>query len=212
MNTTSHPINTYPQAHHFSPARIAGIVAAHAALLAVLTTLNVVPLPDSLATLMVQIIPAAPETSPPRPRPAEPKVTPQAKPLPRQQPQMLAAQSEAAKTDSEAPLAKPSPPSPPAPAATLTQARFDADYLQNPAPAYPAMSRRLGEEGRVLLRVHVDASGRPTQIEVKTSSGSPRLDQSALDAVARWKFIPARRGDEAIAAWVQVPIVFNLKS
>ena len=211
MKSSYAPSNTYPQAHRFSPGRIAGIVAAHAALLAVLTTLNVLPLPDSLATLMVQIIPTTPETLPPRPRPAEQKVTPQPKPLPHQQPQMLASQTETAKSESEAPPVK-NTPAPPAPAATLTQARFDADYLQNPAPAYPAMSRRLGEEGRVLLRVHVDASGRPTQIEVKTSSGSPRLDQSALDAVGRWKFIPARRGEEAIAAWVQVPIVFNLKS
>jgi protein TonB len=206
------PANAYPQAHRFSAGGIAGIVAAHAALLVLLTSLNAVPIPTSLATLMVQIIPASPETSLPRPTPAERKITPQAKPLPRQLPQMLAAQSEAAKSDSEAALAKSAPPSPPAPPAALTQARFDADYLQNPAPSYPAMSRRLGEEGRVLLRVHVDASGRPTQIEVKTSSGSSRLDQSALDAVARWKFIPARRGDEAISAWVQVPIVFNLKS
>jgi protein TonB len=212
MSTATPPANTYPQTHRFSARGIAAIVAAHAALLAVLTTLNVVPLPSALATLMVQIIPATPESSPPRPIPAERKIRPQIQPLPRQQPQMLAAQSEAAKSDSEAPAARNAPPSPPAPPAAMTQARFDADYLQNPAPAYPAVSRRLGEEGRVLLRVHVDASGRPIQIEVKSSSGSPRLDQSALDAVARWKFIPARRGDDAVAAWVQVPIVFNLKN
>jgi protein TonB len=204
--------NAYPAAHRFSPGGIAGIVAAHVALLILLTSLNIVPLPTPLATLMVQIIPATPETSPPRPRPAEPKVTPQPKRLPLQQPQRLAAQSEAAKSDSEAPVVQNTPPAPPAPAATLTQARFDADYLQNPPPAYPAISRRLGEEGRVVLRVYVEPSGRPTQIEIKTSSGSPRLDQSALEAVARWKFIPARRGDEVVGAWVQVPIFFNLKN
>ncbi len=100
-----------------------------------------------------------------------------------------------------------------APAATeITQARFDANYLKNPAPAYPAMSRRLGEEGRVVLRVFVDVEGRPEQIELKNSSGFPRLDQAAEDAVRRWKFAPARRGDEAVATWVAVPIVFNLHS
>lgn len=211
MSNTLKMTTSYTRPHRLSATGIAGIAAAHAALLFILASMNVLPVPDSLATLMVQIIPTTPEVSPPRPRPAEQKVTPQPKPLPRQQPQMLASQTETAKSESEAPPVK-NTPAPPAPAATLTQARFDADYLQNPAPAYPAMSRRLGEEGRVLLRVHVDASGRPIQIEVKTSSGSPRLDQSALDAVGRWKFIPARRGEEAIAAWVQVPIVFNLKS
>ena len=70
----------------------------------------------------------------------------------------------------------------------------------------------MGEEGKVQLRVFVDAGGRPSQIELKASSGSPRLDQAAQDAVWRWKFVPARRGDESIAAWVLVPIVFTLKN
>ena len=94
----------------------------------------------------------------------------------------------------------------------MTQPRFDADYLSNPAPAYPPLSRRMGEEGKTVLRVHVEPGGRPSQIEIKTSSGSPRLDQAAQDAVWRWKFVPARRGDEAIAAWVLVPILFTLKN
>lgn len=74
------------------------------------------------------------------------------------------------------------------------------------------MSRRLGEEGRVVLRVFVDIDGRPEQVELKNSSGFPRLDQAAEDAVRRWKFVPAKRGDEVVATWVAVPIVFNLKT
>ena len=92
-----------------------------------------------------------------------------------------------------------------------TQPRFDADYLHNPRPVYPPMSRRMGEEGKVFLRVRVEADGRPSQVEIKTSSGSPRLDQAAEDAVRRWRFIPAKRGGEAVSAWVIVPISFNLK-
>ncbi len=81
-----------------------------------------------------------------------------------------------------------------------TQAHFDADYLNNPTPSYPAMSRRLGEEGRA------------EQVELKSRSGFPHLDQAAEDAVRHWKFVPARRGDEVVATWVAVPIVFNLHS
>ena len=73
------------------------------------------------------------------------------------------------------------------------------------------MSRRLGEEGRVLLRVFVDVEGRAEQVELKSSSGFPRLDQAAEDAVQRWKFVPAKRGNEVVATWVAVPIVFNLR-
>lgn len=118
-----------------------------------------------------------------------------------------------------APLANPAPPAPvaeaPSPVTPLppvSEPRFDAAYLNNPAPAYPALSRRLGEQGRVLVRVHVDANGMPTSVMLRASSGHERLDNVALETVRRWKFSPARRGDEAVSAWVIVPILFNLRS
>lgn len=95
---------------------------------------------------------------------------------------------------------------------TLQPPRFDTAYLDNPAPAYPRLSRRLGEEGTVLLRVHVDASGRPAQIELKQSSGHTRLDAAALDTVRQWRFTPARLGESAVAGWVVVPLSFSLRS
>ena len=88
--------------------------------------------------------------------------------------------------------------------------RCDVNYLNNPAPAYPPLSRRLREQGTVLLRVHVDADGRATEVEVKSSSGSPRLDQAALLTVRQWRFVPGRLGGQAIAAWVLVPVAFSL--
>lgn len=90
--------------------------------------------------------------------------------------------------------------------------RFDAAYLQNPPPDYPSLSRRLGEEGRALLRVLISPEGLPRDIQLQTSTGYPRLDQAALQTVRRWRFVPAMRGDEALAAWVLVPIRFNLES
>lgn len=88
--------------------------------------------------------------------------------------------------------------------------RFDMAYLRNPAPAYPGLSRRMKEQGRVILRVLVSASGDAQEIEVRTSSGSDRLDRSAIEAVRRWRFAPARSGAETIAAWAFVPILFQL--
>lgn len=115
----------------------------------------------------------------------------------------------------------PSPPVPPpsigALAATrqaplVSPARFDAAYLSNPAPAYPLASRRLGEQGTVLLMVEVDSDGGVTHLTVEQSSGHERLDRTAMSTVARWRFVPARRGDDAIASAVQVPIVFRLEN
>lgn len=89
--------------------------------------------------------------------------------------------------------------------------RFDADYLDNPNPVYPKLSKRLNEAGKVILSVYVEADGSPSRVELQTSSRFERLDQAAIDAVKRWRFVAARRGNVSIAAWVIVPIHFSLK-
>lgn len=88
--------------------------------------------------------------------------------------------------------------------------RFDAGYLKNPQPDYPLVSRRRHEEGTVLLLVQVSADGAPAQVTVERTSGFSRLDVAALQAVLRWRFVPARRGPDAVVAWVVVPIEFSL--
>lgn len=97
----------------------------------------------------------------------------------------------------------------PAPA-PLTPPSANAGYLHNPAPEYPALAMRRGWEGTVLLRVHVLASGSPSEIQVQKSSGREALDQAAVKAVKRWSFVPAKRGDKAEDGWVSVPIDFKL--
>lgn len=94
----------------------------------------------------------------------------------------------------------------------VTEARFDAGYLQNPAPTYPPLSKRMGEQGKVLLRAHVLPNGTADGVEIKRSSGSPRLDNAALEAVRKWRFVPAKQGGQAIGAWVQIPINFSLEN
>ncbi|WP_374940570.1 energy transducer TonB, partial [Pseudomonas aeruginosa] len=101
------------------------------------------------------------------------------------------------------------PPAASAPA-PLTPPSANAGYLHNPAPEYPALAMRRGWEGTVLLRVHVLASGSPSEIQVQKSSGREALDQAAVKAVKRWSFVPAKRGDKAEDGWVSVPIDFKL--
>lgn len=100
----------------------------------------------------------------------------------------------------------------PAPApAPITPPRFNASYLDNPSPDYPAQSRSEGEEGRVVLRVFVSAQGSAEQVEIRKSSGFHRLDESARVTVGHWRFVPAHRAGEPVAAWVNVPITFSLE-
>jgi protein TonB len=74
------------------------------------------------------------------------------------------------------------------------------------------MSRRLGEEGKVVLRVRVSAQGQPLVVEISKSSSFPRLDDAARLAVERWRFVPARQGNEPIEASVLVPLNFTLSN
>lgn len=86
-----------------------------------------------------------------------------------------------------------------------------ADYLNNPKPAYPGLSKRLGEEGKVVLRVLIEADGSASKAEIRSSSGYDRLDQAALQTVLRWRYLPGKRNGVAEAMWFNVPINFVLE-
>ena len=74
------------------------------------------------------------------------------------------------------------------------------------------MSRRIGEEGRVLMKVLVSADGAAEEVQIEKSSGSERLDNAAIQAVKRWRFIPANKNNQALSAYVMVPMKFSLDS
>ena len=93
----------------------------------------------------------------------------------------------------------------------MTKPLFDAAYLKNPAPEYPAHAKRRGMEGIVMLDVLVKHDGVPQAVIIAESSGFSLLDHSAKEAVSRWKFIPAKRGNETVEARVMVPIEFRLE-
>lgn len=192
------------------------ILAAHVALLwAGLELASRPEVRQITRELMVRLVQLPlPETKTELP-PQPPKLLPvRATPPP---PIMTAAPDTAAPTATFS--VPPQPPAPPAveaipapPAPVATAARFDADYLSNPKPVYPTGSRRLGEEGKVMLRVHVSAEGTSLDVQVKQSSGFARLDEAAKSAVERWRFVPAKRGADPIDSWVAVPIVFSLQT
>jgi protein TonB len=209
---------------------LGGVAALH--VVSVLALLSMEPVAQAVGLpqpLMVSLLAAAePEPPKERPKPLPPKPQ-QVRPV--QPPPQLSVREEAP-TPVTAPAPPPEPlpppvvlpaPTPepvrhavavaPAPApAPITPPRFDAEYLDNPAPTYPALSRRMGEQGRVLLRVYVTPEGNAAQVEIRESSGFERLDKAARDTVLRWRFVPARQGDQGVAAWVLVPISFSIRS
>jgi protein TonB len=81
----------------------------------------------------------------------------------------------------------------------------------NPLPTYPAQARRRALEGRAVVRATIAADGRVASVELLRSSSHELLDHAALESVQRWRFAPARRGEDAIAGAVDVPVVFRLE-
>jgi periplasmic protein TonB len=189
---------------------------------------------------VVMDAPAPRTTTAPKPTPARPpiQIRPPTKPEPQPQPQAKpvspqvqpapvlspTAPSNAAPIVSNAapaltPAAPATPTATPAgnqrPAANATATDVvlpstSADYLNNPAPPYPRQSKRLGEEGTVVIRVLITAEGRAEKAEIRTSSGHARLDDTALTTVKAWRFVPGKRNGLPEAMWFNVPIRFVL--
>lgn len=210
-----------PAERHTSAASWLGIVlvlAVHALAIWWLMAQRLLPMPDEAVTLMVNFIapPAAQQAAPkPAPKPPEPR------PLPKQPPRQLVAQ---------APVLSPSEPvAPPLPEVPVVESAPAAPAMPLPAgpvalggelsvvcperraPAYPPMSRRLGENGKVVLRVTLNAHGRVAKATVNQSSGFNRLDEAALAAVREWRCTPAQRNGQAVEATALQPFNFVLE-
>lgn len=111
---------------------------------------------------------------------------------------------------------KPAPAPPPkaaAPAGPTQQASLDVRKMgERIKPPYPSASRRLGEEGKVILLVRVGVDGRVVDASVDQSSGFPRLDEAAQQHVVKYyRFKPAMSAGTPVETQVRVPISFKLE-
>ena len=217
------------------------VLLAHAGLLAWLQTRTVPAQEPRLPVVMMELLASSPtpvQASHPAPRPEQRQPEkPAPKPAPEAAPQPAPRQMPAAVTQTDpSPLPATAPSLSPASASSATSSTAtavpaaatgpataapapakvelpsaSADYLHNPRPAYPPLSRRLREEGKVMLRVLIETDGSATKAEIRSSSGYERLDQAALQTVLRWRYVPARRNGVPEAMWFNIPINFVLE-
>jgi protein TonB len=165
-----------------------------------------------------------------QPKPVEPKKPPEKKPVKPKKP-VIRKQMELPKPLATADEMLPAPSkveSAPAPVAAsaaanvaskattdtapFTEANFNANYGSNPKPKYPGVAMSRGWEGTVRLLVKVSVEGDSEEVTVQRSSGYDVLDEAAIEAVEKWKFIPAKRGDTPVSSSVVVPINFVLNN
>ncbi len=188
-----------------------------------------------VALLSQFVEPPAPKVNPPEPPLPKPQVLPTPatktanKPLLQPAPQPLAVADPTPSPNAPLGVTTPQPAPPiaaaavtapvavantavaPAAAPDLQLPSSDAEYLQNPRPPYPSISRRLNEQGKTTVRVLIGTDGLPQRAEIVKSSGFDRLDQAAVATVMRWRYVAGKRGGVAEAMWFNVPIHWVLE-
>ena len=178
------------------------------------------------------IEPPAPKETPPPPKPPEQVAQPIIKvkaPIPPPPPQLIAVVDPMPSVNAPVGVVTPQPPAPPItaavantpepasapapppPAPRVELPSTDADYLQNPRPLYPAMSKRLGEQGQVVHSVLIGVDGLPISAKLVKSSGFERLDTAAYAAVMSWRYVPGKRNGLATQMSYNAPINWVLE-
>ena len=209
------------------------VLLIHGAALYGLWSYRLLPVPNEDVTLFVNLInpPPPAEKKPEPPKPLPPKVKP-AKPPPVTAPPqpILAANAQAISPDDSVAPQQPATPLPPieAPSGAAMPEPVAAAPLPPPSPVvmtsdlsvacpermppeYPSLSRRLGEQGRVVLRVDLDEGGHVASARISESSGYSRLDEASLIAVKKWHCNAPIRNGETLRAVAMQPFNFVLE-
>jgi protein TonB len=207
------------------------VLLAHVCLLAFLWQQRVVQVPQSLAPLFVEFLTPRSEPRPEVPpvrEPIKPRTQPR-RPSAPPQPQQLTAQPPVHEERMLEAAAPPSPPAetrpvleepapqtpPPAVPKDIGPVKLSGELSvtcsERAAPVYPTQSRRLGEQGAVLLRVELDERGYVASARIEKGSGAARLDDAALAAVRAWRCRPAERDGKPMRAIALQPFNFVLE-
>ena len=179
--------------------RFLAVAAVHVVLIyAVATSLGIIKVPNLIKPMdavMIDIPNKADNWKPPvrRPNLEQPKIDiPVTNPVP--EVPVEVAPSDALSANTSEPI----------------ESASDLQVRSRIEPVYSAVSRRANEQGSGLFRVLVDTTGLPSEVQIVKSTGYARLDQSAVDAIKRWKFAPAMQGSTAVRAWTSVKVTFRL--
>lgn len=206
-----------------------GVVLFHAAALwalqsGLLRRAAEVVIPVEIISQLVEPPKPAPPPPPPPPPPEKkvakvpPPPRPQAIREPKPTPAPNAPTGSVEPPPPPAPIPPPAPEPPPAPppappAPKLVEiSEGQTQYIREPRVVFPAMSRRLGESGVVVVAVYFSSAGIPKRAEIFKSSGYERLDQAARDAVMSSQVTPFKQpgANEATVYMLKAPIRFNL--
>lgn len=204
------------------------VLAVHGAVLYGLWSANLISKPDTATTVFVNLI--DPPLPPPqrketfkrvplapvkldKPRPPEPRLPEPSQQLVAEAPVVSPTEAVAPSSPASTMITAPAPPAPsPKPAEPINlTSDLSVSCPVRTAPTYPALARRMGEEGEGVLRVELSEDGQIASVRVSTSSGFRRLDQAALAAIKNWRCNAAQRDGQPVRAVAIQPFKFSLE-
>ena len=191
------------------------VLILHGAVLFGLWSYQIIPTPNEAITLMVNLINPQP---PEQPKPPKPEIRKQVKPQPVEplKPRQLVIETPVTIPEKQVVYAPPPPPvaevTPiPTPQPVVLTNELSVSCPERAPPAYPRLSMRMNEQGKVVLRVELENDGSIANVTIKSSSGYSRLDDAALNAVKTWRCKPTVRNGVAIQAVALQPFNFTLE-
>jgi protein TonB len=205
------------------------VLIVHAALFYFLWNQRLIPPPEQVVTLFAELIASSPPNTAPKalPEPAPVKLQPAKKPVVKPKQERLVAKSAVASERKQveslpepvmeqAKESKPvavavAPPTQMQTGPVTLSSELSVSCPKLTAPDYPAISRRMGEEGKLVLRVELDETGHIDDAKVINSSGYERLDAAALTAVKSWQCNPSLRNGQPVRAVALQPFNFVLQ-
>ncbi len=217
-----------PARARFNPGGLAAAIGINAAVIAALMVAAPIvtgrpPADPPLVTIFRPIDPPPP----PEPKPADPRVSAEPRPAP-----PLDAPKPIVETPIDSPLTGTVDPLPPLPynaqpgTGTATEAvpepkplppplvvgpAVDSRYAGDFQPDYPPSERRLGNEGKVTVRVLVGADGRVKQVERVSATSDAFFRVTEQRALSRWRFRAGTRDGVAEAAWRVMTVTFRME-
>ena len=200
------------------------VLAVHGAVLYGLWSASQLPKPDTATTVFVDFIdppprqPKAPlKREPPVPaklnksRPPEPRLPEPSQQLVAEAPVVSPSEAVAPPSPASTMIAAPAPTAPKLVEPISLATELSVSCPVRTAPTYPALARRMGEEGEVILRVELGEDGQIASVRVATSSGFRRLDEAALAAIKNWRCHAAQREGQPVRAVAIQPFKFSLE-
>jgi len=187
-------------------AGLSFVLALHGVALYGMWSYRVIPTPVEAFVMVSNLVdpppqpPKPPHPKPPRPQPIDPP-----------QQQQIVAEAPVLPDEPVAPAPPPEPviEAPPQPVTLASE--LSVNCPERAPPEYPALSMRMNEQGKVVLRVELGEDGRIDKADVKISSGYRRLDDAALNTVKTWRCKPLVRNGEAVRAVALQPFNFILE-